>query len=52
LRIEVDQQDTALGSRQRRREIDGGGRLADPTFLICDSDDPIHIDFSILGTAG
>jgi hypothetical protein len=38
LRIQVDQQDAPLGSRQRRREIDGRGRLADPTFLICDTD--------------
>src|SRR5271168_4057628 len=42
LRIEIDQQHTPLGGRQRSGEIDGGGGLSDPAFLICNRDDPLH----------
>ena len=39
LRIEIDQQHTALHRRQARREIDPGGGLADTAFLVSDGDD-------------
>ena len=42
LRIEVDQQHAALGRRQRRGEIDRGGRLADAALLVRDRDDALH----------
>ena len=42
LRIEVDQQHLALGSRQGRSEVDGGSGLANSAFLVGDSDDAGH----------
>jgi hypothetical protein len=40
LRIEVDDQHALPGPRERRRQIDGGRRLADPAFLIHQYDLP------------
>ena len=42
LRIQIDQQEAPFGSRQRGRQIHGGGCLTDASFLICDRNDPIH----------
>ena len=38
LGVEVDEQRLALAQRERGREIDGGGRLADAAFLIGNSE--------------
>ena len=43
LGIQVDGQDFLTGLCQAGREIDGGGRLADTAFLVCDCDDPFHV---------
>src|SRR5579862_9406960 len=42
LRIEIDQEHAPFGGRQRGGEIDGGGGLSNPAFLICNCDDPLH----------
>ena len=42
LRIQIDEQDAAVVHRQRRREVDAGGRLSNPTFLIGYGDDLGH----------
>ena len=42
LRVEVNQKDVLPRLRQRDGEIDGGGRLADTTFLIGDRYDAPH----------
>jgi len=43
LRVHVDGQDLLLRHRERRREVDRGGRLADAAFLICDRECPTHL---------
>jgi len=40
LRVEVDEQDLPFGRGERRREVDGGGRLSDSALLIRDCEDP------------
>jgi hypothetical protein len=42
LGVEVHEQGPALGRGQGGREVDGGGRLADPALLVRDGDDPPH----------
>ena len=42
LRIEVDQQHTALGRTERCGQVDGRRRLADAAFLVCNGNDPLH----------
>ena len=42
LRIEIDQEYLLVAHRQRCREIDGRGRLADAALLIGDCDNPAH----------
>jgi hypothetical protein len=37
--VEVDEERLTAAHRQRRREVDGSGRLADSPFLIGDGDD-------------
>src|SRR5206468_2514150 len=39
LRIEIDEQRPLAAERQRRRQVDGGRRLADAAFLVRDRDD-------------
>ena len=39
LRIDVDEQDPLSGQRDRGREVDGGGGLADAALLVGDGDD-------------
>src|SRR5450631_4096198 len=51
LGIQVDQQHTPLGGRQRSSEIDRGGGLSDSALLICNCDDPLHFLLD-LGPAG
>ena len=38
LRIRIDEQRLALGDRQGGREVDGGRRFTDATFLVGNSD--------------
>ena len=38
LRVEIDEEGPLAAQRQRGREIDGGGRLADSAFLVRDGD--------------
>jgi hypothetical protein len=40
LRIDIDKQHPATLKRDGRRQVDGGRRLADATFLIGNGDDP------------
>ena len=40
LGIQVDQQHTGSGQRQRRAQVDAGGGLTHPAFLVGDCDDP------------
>src|SRR5262249_10558209 len=39
LGVEIDQERRPLRSRERGREVDGGGRLPDPTLLVHDRED-------------
>ena len=39
LGVEIDDQGLLVNCRQRRRQVDGGGRLADAAFLVGDGDD-------------
>jgi len=43
LRIEIDEQDSAISSRKRRREIHRGGGLSHATFLSIQSDYLGHV---------
>ena len=43
LGIDVDEQHALLGERQRRRQVDGGGGLADAALLVGDGDDSAAI---------
>ena len=40
LRVEIHEQGAALIGREGGTEADRGGRLADPTLLVCHCDDP------------
>jgi hypothetical protein len=51
LRIEVDEQNPLAAGGKARREIDGGGRLADSAFLVRDSDD-LHAARSVADVSG
>src|SRR6185312_2406556 len=42
LRVEVHEQDTAAGGRERGGQIDRGGGLTDAAFLVGDRDDALH----------
>src|SRR5256885_12888574 len=46
LRIQIDEQNPRANRRQRRREVDGGRRLADSTLLIRHGD-PDHLFFAL-----
>src|SRR5690606_19580764 len=48
LGIQIDQQDTPAGCRQRGGEVDGRGRLADAALLVRDGDDALHSGDSVL----
>jgi hypothetical protein len=50
LGIHVDDEDLALGKRERGGEIDGCGGLADPALLVGDCDYPAH--FQLLSDNG
>jgi len=39
LGIKVDEQRALAADGERRRQVDGGRRLADAAFLICDCDE-------------
>jgi hypothetical protein len=43
LRIEVDEQHTALRGRERGGEIHGSRGLANPAFLVRDGNDSLHL---------
>src|SRR4029077_12514366 len=45
LRIAVDEQDPALEGAEAGAEVDGGGGLADPTFLVRDSENHGSVSF-------
>jgi hypothetical protein len=47
LGVEVEQEGATPRVRQRRREVHGGGRLADPALLIDDRDDSTHSSTSL-----
>jgi hypothetical protein len=42
LGVEIDQQRAFFCRTKTRSEIDRRGRLAYPTFLVCDCDDATH----------
>ena len=42
LRVGIDEEDALFGNCERRCEIDGSGRLADPAFLIGNSENAAH----------
>lgn len=43
LRVEVDDEDPLAELGQRRRDVDGGGRLPDPALLVGDHEDPRRV---------
>ena len=51
LRVHVDEQGLLLGHGEAGRQVDGGGSLADSSFLIGYGDDPTH-GSSSLGKGG
>ena len=51
LRIRIHQEGPVFQSAEARSEVDGGGRLSDAAFLVCNGDDLAHVQNGMSSTS-